>query len=50
MMMMFTQKNYNKDVTKSNPTQKCRQAKGVSKTVNIQIIKDIDMIEQPKNK
>jgi hypothetical protein len=34
-------------VTKSNPTQKCRPAKGISKRVNIQIIKDTDIIEQP---
>jgi hypothetical protein len=40
LMMMFT---YNEGVTKSNPTQKCRPAKGISKRVNIQIIKDADI-------
>ncbi len=43
-------KDYNKGVTKSNPTQKCRPAKGISKRVNIQIIKDTDITEQPNNK
>jgi hypothetical protein len=37
-------------VTISNPTQKCRPAKGISKKVNIQIIKDTDITEQPNNK
>jgi hypothetical protein len=32
---------------KFNPTQKCRPAKGISKRVNIQIIKDNDITEQP---
>jgi hypothetical protein len=40
----------NEGVTKSNPTQKCRPAKGTSKGVNIQIIKDTDIKEQPNNK
>jgi hypothetical protein len=31
-------KDYNKGVTKSNPTQKCRPAKGISKRVNIQTL------------
>jgi hypothetical protein len=43
-------KDYNKSVTKSNPTQKCRPAKGISKGVNIEIIKDTDIREQPNNK
>jgi hypothetical protein len=38
-------KDYNEGVTKSNPTQKCRTAKGTSKGVNIQIIKDSDITE-----
>jgi hypothetical protein len=42
-------KDYNEGVTESNP-QKCRPAKGISKRVNIQIIKDTDMIEQPNDK
>jgi hypothetical protein len=29
MMMMFTLKDYNEGVTISNPTQKCRPAKGI---------------------
>jgi hypothetical protein len=33
-------KDYKKGITKSNPTQKCRPAKGISKRVNINIIKD----------
>jgi hypothetical protein len=33
-----------------NPTQKCRPAKSMSERVNIQIIKDTDIIEQPNNK
>jgi hypothetical protein len=37
-------------VTKSNPTQKCRPAKGKSKRINIQIIKDTNIAEQPNNK
>jgi hypothetical protein len=37
-------------VTKFNPTQKCRPAKGIGKRVNIQIIKDTDITEQPNNK
>jgi hypothetical protein len=44
---VYLKKNNNKDVTKSNPTQKYRPAKGISKRVNIQIIKDIDRTEQP---
>jgi hypothetical protein len=44
-MMMFTLKDYNEGVTKSNPTQKCKPAKGISKKVNIQIIKDTDITE-----
>jgi hypothetical protein len=35
---------------KSNPTQKCRPAKGISKRGNIQILKGTDIIEQPNNK
>jgi hypothetical protein len=31
-------------------TQKCRPAKGISERVNIQIIKDTDITEQPNNK
>jgi hypothetical protein len=37
-------------VTKSSPTHKCRPAKGISKRVNVQIIKDTDITEQPTNK
>jgi hypothetical protein len=37
-------------VTKSDPIQKYRTAKGISKRVNIQIIKDTYITEQPKNK
>jgi hypothetical protein len=40
---VYFKKNYNKGVTKSNPTQKCRSAKGISKRVNIQIINDTDI-------
>jgi hypothetical protein len=40
MMMMFTLKRLQEGVTKSSPTQKCRPAKGKSKRVIIQIIKD----------
>jgi hypothetical protein len=43
MMMMFTLKGYNEGVTKSDPTQKCRSAKGISKRVNIKITKDTDV-------
>jgi hypothetical protein len=43
IIMMFILKNYNEGVTKSNPTQKCRPAKGISKRVNIQIIENIDI-------
>jgi hypothetical protein len=50
IMMMFTYKDYNEGVTKSYPTQKCRPAKGISKRVDIQIIKDTDIREQPNNK
>jgi hypothetical protein len=49
-MMMFTSKDYNEGIIKSHPTQKCRPAKGISKRVNIQMIKDTDITEQPKNK
>jgi hypothetical protein len=38
MMMMYTQKDYNEGIINSNPTQKCRPAKGISKRVNIQMI------------
>jgi hypothetical protein len=44
-MMMFISKDYNEGVTKSNPTQKCRPAKGISKRVNIKITKDTDITE-----
>jgi hypothetical protein len=44
-MMMMIKKNYNEGVTKSNPTQKCRLAKGMSKIFKIQIIKDTDITE-----
>jgi hypothetical protein len=37
-------------VTKSNPTQKCRPATGISKKVNIQITKHTDITKQPNNK
>jgi hypothetical protein len=47
MMMMFTLKKLQRGHTKSNPKQKCRPAKGISKRVNIQIIKDTDISEQP---
>jgi hypothetical protein len=50
MMMMFTKKDYNEGVTKSDPTQKYRPVKGISKRINIQIIKDTDITEQPNNK
>jgi hypothetical protein len=43
-------KKYKEGVRKSNPTQKWRPAKGISKRVNIQIIKDTDITEQPNNK
>jgi hypothetical protein len=43
-------KDYNKSVTKFHPIQKCREAKGINKRINIQIIKDTDIIEQPNNK
>jgi hypothetical protein len=36
---VYLKKDYNEGVTKSNPTKKCRPAKGISKKVNIQIIK-----------
>ena len=54
-------KDYNESATESNPTQKCRQTKGISKRINIQkrsskgitskrvdtqIIKDTDTTEQ----
>jgi hypothetical protein len=32
---VYLKKDYNEGVTKSNPTQKCRPAKGMSKKVNI---------------
>jgi hypothetical protein len=48
--MMFTLKDYNEGVTKFNPTQKRRQAKSISKRVNIQTVKDTDITEQPNNK
>jgi hypothetical protein len=47
---VYIKKFKTRGVTKFNPTQKCRPAKGMSKRVNIQIIKDTDMKEQPKNK
>jgi hypothetical protein len=45
---VYFKKDYNDGAAKSNPTQECRPAKGISKRVNIQIIKDTD--EQPNNK
>jgi hypothetical protein len=39
-------KDYNEGVIKSNPTQKCTPAKGISMRVNIQIIKDTDITDQ----
>jgi hypothetical protein len=36
MMMFILKKNYNEGVIKFNPTQKCRPAKGINKSVNIQ--------------
>jgi hypothetical protein len=47
-MMIFT--DYNEGVTKSDPSQKCRPAKGISERVNIRIIKDTNLTEQPNNK
>jgi hypothetical protein len=35
---VYLKKNYNEGVTKSNPTERCRPTKGISKRVNIQII------------
>jgi hypothetical protein len=49
MMMFYLKKITTRGFTKSNPAQKCRPAKGISKRVNIQIIKDTDIIEQPNN-
>jgi hypothetical protein len=60
-MMMMLKKDDNESATESNPTQKYRQTKGISKRVNIQkrsskgitskrvdtqIIKDTDTTEQ----
>jgi hypothetical protein len=45
IMMMFTFKESHKGVTKSNPTQKCRPAKGTSKRVNIKIIQGTGTVE-----
>jgi hypothetical protein len=39
---VYLKKDYNKGVTKYNPTQKCRPAKGISKRVSIQLIKDTE--------
>jgi hypothetical protein len=47
---VYLKKDYNEGVTKSNPTQKCRPAKGISKRVNIKIINNIDIKEQPNKK
>jgi hypothetical protein len=44
MMTMFTLKRLQRGCLKSNPTQKCKPAKGISKRVNMQIIKDTDII------
>jgi hypothetical protein len=33
-----------------NPTLKCRPVKGISKRVDIEMIKDTDKTEQPNNK
>jgi hypothetical protein len=48
--LMMIKKDYNEGVTNSNPTQKCRPAKGISKRVHIQIIKDTDITEHSNNK
>jgi hypothetical protein len=40
---VYLKKDYNKGVIKSNPKQKCRPAKGISKRVNRLIIKDTDI-------
>jgi hypothetical protein len=51
IMLLFTLNRLQRGgVTKSNPIQKCRPAKGVSKRLNIQIIKGSDITEQPNNK
>jgi hypothetical protein len=45
---VYLKEDYNEDVIKFN--QKCRPAKGISKRVNVHIIKDTDITEQPNNK
>jgi hypothetical protein len=42
---VYLKKDYNEVVTKSNPKQKCRPAKGISKRVNIQRVKDTNITE-----
>jgi hypothetical protein len=39
---VYLKKITTSSATKSNPTQKCRPAKGISKRFNTQIIKDTD--------
>jgi hypothetical protein len=46
MMIMLFKIDYNEGVAEFHPTQKCRSAKGISKRVNIQILKDTDITEQ----
>jgi hypothetical protein len=46
---VYLKKDHNNGITKLNPTQKCRPAKGISKRVNIQIIKNADITEQLNN-
>jgi hypothetical protein len=41
-MMTVALKDYNEGVTKSDPTQKYRPAKGIIKRVNMQIMKNSD--------
>jgi hypothetical protein len=48
MMMMFTLKILQRGCHKSNPTHKCRPAKGISKRVNSQMTNYTDIIEQSK--
>jgi hypothetical protein len=47
---VYLKKITTRGVTKYNPTQKCRPAKGISKRDNIQIIEDAEITEQPNNK
>jgi hypothetical protein len=50
MMTMLTLKDYDEGVTKSDPIQKSRPPKGISKRVNVQIIKDTDITAKRNNK